>query len=125
MRSRKATNFAHYLNAAGPRDGIAQNRRQTELTSRCWLSRSRPRSRTTPCSRSQLVSMREGGLVPAYTFPKNREDLSVLRVVVRAGLTFDMADLSLGGLRKHTASLERPTSPLPQRGAEEASAFSH
>jgi len=36
--------------------------------------------------------LREGGwLVPAYTFPENREDLSVLRVVVRAGMTLDMA----------------------------------
>ena len=28
-----------------------------------------------------------GWLVPAYTFPANRQDLSVLRVVVRAGMT--------------------------------------
>lgn len=45
--------------------------------------------------------MRESGwLVPAYTFPANREDLSVLRVVVRAGLTNDMADMFLTNLRK-------------------------
>ena len=34
-----------------------------------------------------------GWLVPAYSFPEHRQDLSVLRVVVRAGLTTDMADL--------------------------------
>ena len=34
----------------------------------------------------------QGWLVPAYTFPENRQDLSVLRVVVRAGMTHDMAD---------------------------------
>src|SRR6201996_6974009 len=33
-----------------------------------------------------------GWLVPAYTFPANREDLSVLRIVVRAGMTMEMAD---------------------------------
>ena len=38
--------------------------------------------------------LRENGwLVPAYTFPENREDLSVLRVVVRAGGSHDKADL--------------------------------
>jgi glutamate decarboxylase len=47
-----------------------------------------------------------GWLVPAYTFPENREDLSVLRVVVRAGMTHDMADLFLGDLRQQTTGLE-------------------
>jgi glutamate decarboxylase len=47
-----------------------------------------------------------GWLVPAYTFPENRQDLSVLRVVVRAGMTHDMADLFLGDLRQQTAALE-------------------
>lgn len=66
-----------------------------------------------------------GWLVPAYTFPENRQDLSVLRVVVRAGMSHDMADLFLGALRKQTDSLERLTSPLPQRSGEEISSFKH
>ena len=36
-----------------------------------------------------------GWLVPAYTFPENRQDLSVLRIVVRAGMSLDMADMLL------------------------------
>ncbi|HET6508026.1 MAG TPA: glutamate decarboxylase [Baekduia sp.] len=48
-----------------------------------------------------------GWLVPAYTFPENREDLSVLRMVVRAGMTHDMAELLLDDLRGQTAVLER------------------
>jgi glutamate decarboxylase len=69
--------------------------------------------------------LRESGwLVPAYTFPKNREDLSVLRVVVRAGMSHDMADLFLGAVRKQTASLEALKTPLPDR-AEELTAFKH
>jgi glutamate decarboxylase len=67
----------------------------------------------------------EGWLVPAYTFPENREDLSVLRVVVRAGMSRDMADLFLTGLRKQTASLEALESPLPQRAEHEKAAFKH
>ncbi|NIW74673.1 MAG: glutamate decarboxylase, partial [Gemmatimonadetes bacterium] len=33
-----------------------------------------------------------GWLLPAYTFPKNREDLAVLRAVCKEGFTRDMAD---------------------------------
>ena len=66
-----------------------------------------------------------GWLVPAYTFPENREDLSVLRVVVRAGMTHDMADLFLGDLRKQTDALEALDSPRPLRAPEDAEAFSH
>lgn len=58
--------------------------------------------------------LREAGwLVPAYSFPPDREDLSVLRVVVRAGMTHDMADLFLDVLERHTAELEGLTAPLP------------
>src|SRR5213078_2697462 len=46
-------------------------------------------------------ALRERGWqVPAYTFPKNREDLAALRVVVRRGFTHDMADLLLADLRR-------------------------
>jgi glutamate decarboxylase len=70
--------------------------------------------------------LRENGwLVPAYTFPANREDLSVLRVVVRAGLTTDMADLFLADLRKQTALLESLDGPLPDRRPEERHSFKH
>jgi glutamate decarboxylase len=66
-----------------------------------------------------------GWLVPAYTFPENRQDLSVLRVVVRAGMTQDMADLFVEDLRKTTETLESLDSPLPQRSAEERAGFKH
>jgi len=45
-------------------------------------------------------ALRERGWqVPAYTFPANREDLSVLRVVVRNGFGHDLADLLLRDLQ--------------------------
>jgi glutamate decarboxylase len=40
-----------------------------------------------------------GWLLPAYTFPKNREDLAVLRAVCKEGFTRDMADMLLADLR--------------------------
>jgi glutamate decarboxylase len=66
-----------------------------------------------------------GWLVPAYTFPEHREDLSVLRVVVRAGMTHDMADLFLDDVRKETAALEALDVPLPDRAHAARQGFRH
>jgi glutamate decarboxylase len=67
-----------------------------------------------------------GWLVPAYTFPENRQDLSVLRIVVRAGMNLDMADLLLDSLREQTELLESLDGPLPRaRGAAPRQAFAH
>lgn len=66
-----------------------------------------------------------GWLVPAYTFPENRQDLSVLRIVVRAGMTLDMADLLLGQLREETEELEALDAPLPKRKKGPLQAFAH
>jgi glutamate decarboxylase len=63
-----------------------------------------------------------GWLVPAYTFPANREDLSVLRIVVRAGMTMEMADRLLEHLREQTEFLESLDGPLPSEGRKP---FSH
>jgi glutamate decarboxylase len=65
-----------------------------------------------------------GWLVPAYTFPANREDLSVLRIVVRAGMSHEMADLLLRDLRSRTALLESLDGPLPPSRPQVA-AFAH
>jgi glutamate decarboxylase len=64
-----------------------------------------------------------GWLVPAYTFPEQRTDLSVLRVVVRAGMTRDMADLFLDDLRHQTVLLEQLGAA--GRPHEERQAFRH
>ena len=47
-----------------------------------------------------------GWLVPAYTFPANREDLAALRVVVKNGFTQDLADFLLDDLTRAVAYLE-------------------
>ncbi|HWF73137.1 MAG TPA: glutamate decarboxylase [Solirubrobacteraceae bacterium] len=66
-----------------------------------------------------------GWLIPAYTFPANREDLSVLRIVVRAGMSMDMADLLLADLRQQTDYLESLKAPLPDQAPELRQAFAH
>jgi glutamate decarboxylase len=69
-------------------------------------------------------SLRERGwLLPAYTFPKNREDLAVLRVVVRLGFGHDLADLLIADLKRQLPRLERQ--PEPVHDASTAGAFHH
>jgi len=59
--------------------------------------------------------LRENGwLVPAYTFPENRQDLAALRIVIRNGMSRDLADLLVGDLKTHVAFLEKLPAPLPQ-----------
>jgi glutamate decarboxylase len=49
--------------------------------------------------------------VPAYTFPPNREDLSVLRVVCRNGFSSDLADLFVEDLTRLLPELHRQPHP--------------
>ncbi|MET8857421.1 MULTISPECIES: glutamate decarboxylase [unclassified Streptomyces] len=69
--------------------------------------------------------MREKGwLLPAYTFPENREDLSVLRVVCRNGFSSDLADLFIEDLTRLLPELRRQTHPLTHDKEAETS-FHH
>ncbi len=63
----------------------------------------------------------KGWLVPAYTFPENRQDLSVLRVVVRNGFSNDLADLFLTDLTQVVEYLSSLSAPLPK----EPSSYHH
>lgn len=69
--------------------------------------------------------MRERGwLVPAYTFPPHREDLSVLRVVCRNGFSVDLAELFVDDLRRLLPELRRQPHPSTRdKGA--ATGFHH
>ena len=64
-----------------------------------------------------------GWLVPAYTMPPKREDLVVLRVVVRNGFSHDMAELFLRDLRSSIDWLDHLESPMPVE--ERPSGFHH
>lgn len=69
------------------------------------------------------AALRERGWqVPAYTFPAEREDIAVLRIVVRNGFSHDLADLFLADLRRVVARLADLDRPL--HGPESA-AFRH
>jgi len=61
--------------------------------------------------------MQSGWMVPAYTMPKNIEDMVVMRIVVRQGMTQDMADMLMGDIRNAVAELEKLEYPTPSRQA--------
>jgi glutamate decarboxylase len=64
-----------------------------------------------------------GWLVPAYTFPENRQDLAALRIVIRNGVSRDLADLLVADLVRHVEYLEKLPAPLP--AAEGRDGFRH
>ncbi|HLH46485.1 MAG TPA: glutamate decarboxylase, partial [Acidimicrobiales bacterium] len=64
-----------------------------------------------------------GWLVPAYTFPAHREDLSVLRVVIRNGFSHDLAALLLTDIERLLPELGRQPGPL--EGSGHAAGFHH
>ncbi len=59
---------------------------------------------------------KNGWLVPAYTFPENRQDLAALRIVIRNGFSRDLADLLVRDLETHIELLEKLPAPLPSSG---------
>ena len=64
-----------------------------------------------------------GWLVPAYTMPPKREDLAVLRVVVRNGFSHDMAELFLRDVRDAVEWLDDLEAPMPHHA--QPSGFHH
>ncbi|MFC5803023.1 glutamate decarboxylase [Streptomyces formicae] len=66
----------------------------------------------------------DGWLVPAYTFPPNREDLSVLRFVCRNGFSADLAELLVEDLKRAMPELRAQSAPL-SRDKAAATGFHH
>ena len=63
--------------------------------------------------------MQSGWMVPAYTMPKNIEDMVVMRIVVRQGMSRDMADMLIQDIGDAVAELEKLEYPTPSRIAYE------
>lgn len=65
-----------------------------------------------------------GWLVPAYTLPADREDLTVQRIVVRHGFSHDMADMLLADMRRALLALHTAPPTMPSTSAVNGS-FNH
>ena len=57
--------------------------------------------------------LQSGWMVPAYTMPKNIEDMVVMRIVVRQGMSRDMADMFIGDIKNAVEELEKLKYPTP------------
>jgi glutamate decarboxylase len=64
-----------------------------------------------------------GWQLPAYTFPKNRTDLAALRVVVRRGVTHDLADLLISDITRELALLAKQ--PAAVHTSDNSTSFHH
>ena len=63
--------------------------------------------------------MQNGWMVPAYTMPKNIEDMVVMRVVVRQGMSRDMADMLIQDIQNAVEEFEKLKYPTPSRAEED------
>ena len=59
--------------------------------------------------------MQRGWMVPAYSMPKDIEDMVVMRIVVRQGMSRDMADMLIADIKDAVAELEKLEYPTPTR----------
>jgi len=76
---------------------------------------------------SERLRMR-GWLMPAYTFPADMQDTAVLRIVVRNGLSLDLANCLLDDLGVQVRALAaqpRPPVPLLPGPADKRGGFAH
>ena len=56
----------------------------------------------------------QGWQVPAYPLPDNLSGTTVQRIVVRNGVSMDLADYLLAGMRTAVRHLENLSSPMPR-----------
>ena len=59
--------------------------------------------------------MQSGWMVPAYSMPKNIDDMVVMRIVVRQGMSRDMADMLIADIKSAVAELEKLQYPTSSR----------
>lgn len=59
--------------------------------------------------------MQSGWMVPAYTMPKDIEDMVVMRIVIRQGMSRDMADMLIEDINNAVIELEKLQYPTPSR----------
>ncbi len=56
-----------------------------------------------------------GWMVPAYSMPKDIEEMVVMRIVIRQGMSRDMADMLLSDIQNAIEELEKLEYPTPSR----------
>ena len=73
----------------------------------------------------QAALQQSGWMVPAYTLPKAIDDIVVMRIVVRQGMSRDMADMLLKDIENAVAELDKLQYPTASRIAYEKAERQH
>ena len=73
----------------------------------------------------QAALQQSGWMVPAYSLPKDIEDITVMRIVVRQGMSRDMADMLLKDIANAVAEFEKLQYPTQSRLQWEAQEKQH
>lgn len=63
----------------------------------------------------QAVLQQSGWMIPAYTLPQSIDDIVVMRMVVRQGMSRDMADMLLADIERAVKELEKLKYPTSSR----------
>lgn len=63
----------------------------------------------------QAVLQQSGWMIPAYTLPKSIDDIIVMRMVVRQGMSRDMADMLLADIERAVKEFEKLKYPTSSR----------
>ena len=118
-----AQHLARELGELGPFDVMFPGDPARGITAVSWRLAETAKSGFSLFDLAERLRAR-GWLVPAYTLPPDREDLAVQRILVRHGLSLDMAELLLEDVRRALSSLSTspPATPATGEGHE---AFTH
>ena len=73
----------------------------------------------------QAALQQSGWMVPAYSMPKDIEDMTVMRIVIRQGMSRDMADMLLKDIESAVAEFEKLQYPTTSRLKWEAQEKQH
>ncbi|MDR2564539.1 MAG: glutamate decarboxylase [Bifidobacteriaceae bacterium] len=88
-----------------------------------WSLREDPARKWSLYDLSDRLRM-QGWQVPAYPMPNNLQDLTVQRIVVRNGMSMDLADRFMAEFAAAVAYLDKLDGPLPQPASQPV-AFRH
>lgn len=116
--------LAREIGAMGPFEILFDGDSRTGIPALCWKLKDK-----TGIGGYTLYDLADrlrsrGWQVPAYSMPAHREDLVVQRILVRHGVSFDLASLLIDDMKRSIAFFEQHPVSRPMT-SDEASGFNH
>lgn len=115
--------LAHEISQLGPFEIIFGGNKEEGIPALCWKLKDDVETNFTLYDYANALRAR-GWQVPAYSLPANQESLVIQRILVRHGVSRDLANLLLQDMRKTLQFFQRHPVHAAM-SAEEASGFKH